>query len=36
MTLDDQHGDAQVFAPDELPDLHPYVEAYLDEAADHR
>jgi len=33
---DDQHGESRVFAPADLPELHPYVEAYLDDAADHR
>lgn len=30
--LDDQHGEAQVFGLEELPELHPYVEAYLDDS----
>ncbi len=30
--LDDQHDDSDVFSTDDLPDLHPYVEAYLTDA----
>ena len=31
-TLDDQHGEVRVFDPINLPELHPYVSAYLEDA----
>lgn len=30
--LDDQHGEVRIFDPKNLPDLHPYVRAYLEDA----
>jgi len=30
--IDDQHEEVRVFDPDDLPDLHPYVRAYLEDA----
>ena len=30
--LDDQHDDSDVFPTDDLPELHPYVQAYLEDS----
>ena len=30
--LDDQHDDSDVFPADDLPELHPYVQAYLEDS----